>query len=843
MQIDPQTLKRARSADLVTLIQRHGIELKKAGFEFSCLCPFHSEKSPSFFVNATKNVYHCHACGASGDGITFLTEHAGLSFSEAVHELAGEASLTQAADARQLITSIDEWERVAPIPTDAPNPPAELSFKQSEKWVSRAVSERWTYRNGSGSPLFYICRFETPNGKEIRPLSLWRNTSTGALQWRWKSTPGPRPPFGLELLAAYPSAQVLLVEGERTCCAARDHFDAIGFMQEHLIAMTWSGGTAGVGHTDWESLRGRKVALWPDADEPGLKAMRELAQKLLGIAAEVKLVLPPPGVPSGWDLADELPIGFDLRAYAKSAVLVANSAPMAVAVAEPAQAREKDETSQISRTTTVVGPQQVVHPIDGASIQSTLRALLPVEMPYLADVRDGVNGRFSLTELGNAWRFLEKHGSNLRYLPEINHWLTWEDNAWRPDHDGGRVRGLIAMLFRDLLEEASTTALSNDCEHVIKWSRKSQDARVIQNVANLVKDSPHIRVRFANVDGDPLLAGLDGGRQVIDLRTGQVRPSAREDYITRALGINNVGDASKALRWLKFMDDIFLGDAELINWFKRFLGYSLTGLYSEQLFLFLHGGGSNGKGVLMKVLKLLFGGYFGTVATSTLMEQKRQGGAASPDIVAMAGYRLLMASETSSGSAFDEQFLKNWTGGDPQIGRGVYAKNELTFEPVGKLAIAGNHRPRISGTDYAIWRRLRLVPFRRTFKDDEKDEKLHERLGDELPDICAWIIEGCLEWQRRGLADMPAVIKEAGREYAEEQDTLGEFLEENVELRPGAECASREIFPLYIAWAIRCNLKSVSRQAFGRQIVERGFTKRRNRDGPLYVGMGLKLPV
>jgi P4 family phage/plasmid primase-like protien len=644
------------------------------------------------------------------------------------------------------------------------------------------------------------------------------------------------------LLAAYPLAHVAVVEGERTCDAARDQFNAAGFMQEHLIAMTWSGGTAGVGHTDFESLRGRKVALLPDADEPGLKAMRELAQKLLGIAAEVKLVLPPPGVPIGWDLADELPIGFDLRAYAKSAVLVANSA-VAVAVAEPAHAGARDETSQIAETTTVVEPQQVGHPTDSVSIQSTLRALLPVELPFLADVRDGVGGRFALTELGNAWRILDKHGGDLCYLPEINHWLTWEGGAWRPDRDGGRVRGLIAMLFRDLLEEASTTVLSNDCEHVIKWSRKSQEARVIQNVANLVKDSLRIRVPLAHVDGDPLLAGLDGGRQVIDLRSGQVRPAAREDYITRSLGINNVGDAAKAVRWLKFMDDIFLGDAELINWFKRFLGYCLTGLYSEQIFLFLHGGGSNGKGVLMKVLKLLFGGYFGTVATSTLMEQKRQGGGASPDIVGMAGYRLLMASETSSGSVFDEQFLKNWTGGDPQKARALYAKDELTFEPVGKLAIAGNHRPRISGTDYAIWRRLRLIPFRRTFKGHEKDEKLHERLGDELPDICAWIIEGCLEWQQRGLADTPSVVKAAGRDYAEEQDTLGEFLEENVEQCPGAECASREIFPLYIAWAIRCNLKSVSRQAFGRQIAERGFTIKRDRYGSVYVGMSLKLPV
>ena len=79
--------------DIVDVVGRH-VQLKKGGANFMGLCPFHNEKSPSFTVSPTKQFYHCFGCGAHGTAISFLMEHAGLSFPEAVNELAQSVGLT-----------------------------------------------------------------------------------------------------------------------------------------------------------------------------------------------------------------------------------------------------------------------------------------------------------------------------------------------------------------------------------------------------------------------------------------------------------------------------------------------------------------------------------------------------------------------------------------------------------------------------------------------------------------------------------------------------------------------------------------------------------------------------
>lgn len=78
--------------DLVEVVSRH-VALRKAGSNYLGLCPFHGEKSPSFTVSPSKQFYHCFGCGAHGDAIRFLCEHAGLGFIDAVRELAQQAGL------------------------------------------------------------------------------------------------------------------------------------------------------------------------------------------------------------------------------------------------------------------------------------------------------------------------------------------------------------------------------------------------------------------------------------------------------------------------------------------------------------------------------------------------------------------------------------------------------------------------------------------------------------------------------------------------------------------------------------------------------------------------------
>lgn len=78
--------------DIVELISEY-VSLKRTGQNFKALCPFHSEKTPSFIVSPSKQIYHCFGCGEGGDIFTFLVRHEGLSFKEAVRELAGRAGV------------------------------------------------------------------------------------------------------------------------------------------------------------------------------------------------------------------------------------------------------------------------------------------------------------------------------------------------------------------------------------------------------------------------------------------------------------------------------------------------------------------------------------------------------------------------------------------------------------------------------------------------------------------------------------------------------------------------------------------------------------------------------
>jgi DNA primase len=86
-------------ADVVEIVGRH-VQLKKAGANFSGLCPFHGEKSPSFSVSPTKQFYHCFGCGKNGNAISFLMDHNGMSFIEAIKDLAQSMGMQVPEDER-----------------------------------------------------------------------------------------------------------------------------------------------------------------------------------------------------------------------------------------------------------------------------------------------------------------------------------------------------------------------------------------------------------------------------------------------------------------------------------------------------------------------------------------------------------------------------------------------------------------------------------------------------------------------------------------------------------------------------------------------------------------------
>jgi putative DNA primase/helicase len=155
---------------------------------------------------------------------------------------------------------------VCPVPDAAPPP----SFRHPSHGEPTEV---WTYRDASRRVLGYVARFDTPEGKQILPRS-WCRLPEGGHGWCWRALPEPRPLYGLDRLALRPNAPVLVVEGEKAT-------DAAGVIFPEAVAVTSPGGAGAARKADWTPLAGRRVLIWPDADEPGLAYAREV-RSILG---------------------------------------------------------------------------------------------------------------------------------------------------------------------------------------------------------------------------------------------------------------------------------------------------------------------------------------------------------------------------------------------------------------------------------------------------------------------------------------------------------------------------------------------------------------------------------
>ncbi|MGH6956966.1 MAG: DNA primase family protein [Caulobacteraceae bacterium] len=433
-------------------------------------------------------------------------------------------------------------------------------------------------------------------------------------------------------------------------------------------------------------------------------------------------------------------------------------------------------------------------------------------------------------------RLLARRGDDIWFVPGLNAWIVWDGDHWVWDRDAARVRCMTGELHLDIYAEARQAPRA-DVEHFLKWARQCQTKSVIASITALAAGQISVRLPIDAIDGDPLVVGIDGARQVIDLTTGNVRPAARDDLVTRSLAVSHLGNACEAKRWRSFLDEVFEGDAELIAWLKRFLGYCLTGLNREHVFVFAHGAGANGKTVLLNVCQAIWGDYGRTIQPETLMAQVRSGSAPSPDVARLAGARLVQGSETEEGRPLAEALLKQLTGGDTITARDMYSR-PFEFTPRFKLMLAGNHRPRIKGTDNGIWRRIRLLPFNRTFAGEQRDPGLTAALIAEAPHILAWLVEGCRDYLEEGLDPVPSSIAAATAGYRQEEDVVGRWFAERVS-RDG-EALSSHLYADYRTWAEASGERALSLQAFGRRLTAKGIATRHTRNGQMYRGISLR---
>lgn len=307
------------------------------------------------------------------------------------------------------------------------------------------------------------------------------------------------------------------------------------------------------------------------------------------------------------------------------------------------------------------------------------------------------------TDLVNARRFVRDYGGDVRWTSERG-WFVYDGKRWVADTGRAMERAKATALgIYDELKSVSTE--TQRLNELFKWAKKSQSAERLRAMLFLAQSDPKISMSFADFDADPWLLNCQNG--ALNLRTGQLGEHRREDLCSRITPVIYDPDA-KCPQFFVFLDRILNKDDKLIEYLQRVLGYSLTGLTSEQIFLFLWGLGANGKSVLLNIVSALLGEYACNTPTETLM--LRQRGAIQNDLARLAGVRLVTANETSEGQRLDEAKIKDLTGGDTISARFLY-REWFDYKPQFKVWMRGNHKPTINGTDDGIWRRIHLVSF------------------------------------------------------------------------------------------------------------------------------------
>ncbi len=393
-------------------------------------------------------------------------------------------------------------------------------------------------------------------------------------------------------------------------------------------------------------------------------------------------------------------------------------------------------------------------------------------------------------DTGNAELFKYHHRDKARYVAAWRSWVIWDGHRWVRD-ERNEVDLLAKDTARAIEREAFTEPDDDKRKRIYNHAMKTQSRAGRENMVALAK--AELAAAPEDFDRDAWTLNCENG--TLDLRTGELRPHRREDMLTKLAPVTFDPEAVCPL-WDTFLNRVMGGDEDLIGYLRRIAGYALTGNTSEHVVFFSHGEGCNGKSVFHNTLMRLLGNYATKAPRGLLFERKND--QHPTEIADLYGRRLALCSEVKQGQRFDESLVKDLVGDDEVKARRMY-QDFWHFRPTHKLFISGNHKPRVSGQDHGIWRRIRLIPWREKIRDEEKDKALEEKLAREASGILTWAMVGCLEWQIDGLSE-PDDINLATTEYREESDPLHQFYASFCIFEEGAKVARRVLRSAYEGW-------------------------------------------
>ena len=372
-----------------------------------------------------------------------------------------------------------------------------------------------------------------------------------------------------------------------------------------------------------------------------------------------------------------------------------------------------------------------------------------------------------------------------------------------------------------------------------KWGLRSEARSTISNSLFLAQSEDGIPIKLEQLDSEATDFLFNAANVTLDLRNGGKYGHKKDDYITKISPVVYDPEAT-CPRFDAFLEEV-LPDPEVRAYVQRAAGLSLTGFTGEHVLFLLHGTGRNGKGTLLDVLRYVIGNYAVQSDWSSFTESKYgSDSGANNHIARLRGARFVSASESKAEAKLAEGVIKNLTGGDAIQARFLF-REFFEYMPKFKLWLATNHKPRIVGTDPAIWSRVNLIKFDVQIPVEKRDQHLPEKLHAEASGILNWMLKGYQEWQKTGL-NPPAAVKAATEEYRQDSDTLNRFVEDTADIGAGFEVSAKDLYRRYVVWIDESGeYYKLTIKQFKDELCSRGFVHEHTRDGSKWFGIRLKL--
>ena len=402
-----------------------------------------------------------------------------------------------------------------------------------------------------------------------------------------------------------------------------------------------------------------------------------------------------------------------------------------------------------------------------------------------------------ITELGNSRRLVRLNLGDIRFSHQMNTWFLWKNGYWQVDANGEILR-LAEQSIEKMFHEAVGEPPGPARDAKLTFAIKSQKKRELDAAVSLARNDARVVLDYKLLDADPLLVGVENG--VIDLRTGLFREGRREDYITMRCNVNYDAEA-KCSNWEKFQKLISGEHPGLIEYKQRALGVLLSEEVPDVVFI-AHGAGSNGKTTELETIAQILGQYSHAADASLLMTTKEAGGP-TPEIVALRGKRSIFINETNQSDWLNKSRVKYLAGKDTMSGRGLH-QSPINWTPTHKAWLRTNHKPKIRGTDYGLWRRIHYIPYTTTIQT--KDAVLNfgeDYLIPELPGILNWMLAGWMGYLKAGRKlNPPLCVQEANTAYKKESDITGKWVAATI--APGVERhALKYLYKEYRDWYLQ----------------------------------------